>query len=286
MIPELGQMALVLALCMALAQSFFGLVGCTAGHRLLDDGSTPGSDRPIPVHRPGVPATGLFPAAQRFLGTIRRAELQHRASLDLQDRGRPGAPMRARCCCGPSILALVDPGSGRVQPESAAGVQFPGAGRDGHRQHRVPVIHAHDLRSVHAPAAGGAAGRRSQSDPPGPGHGRPSAHALHGLCGPLGGLRIRGGGPARRQDGFHLGALGAALDHRRLAVPDLRHHPRQLVVLLRTRLGRLVVLGSGRECLVHAMAGSHRTDPFPDRHREARHVQELDRACSPSPHSP
>ena len=42
-----------------------------------------------------------------------------------------------------------------------------------------------------------------------------------------------------------LGALVAALDHSRLDVSDLRHRARKLVGLLRTRLGRLVVLGSG-----------------------------------------
>ena len=46
--------------------------------------------------------------------------------------------------------------------------------------------------------------------------------------------------------------------HVRLDVPDHRHRARQLVGLLRTRLGRLVVLGSGRERLVHAVAGRHR----------------------------
>ena len=43
--------------------------------------------------------------------------------------------------------------------------------------------------------------------------------------------------------------------------------------LLRARLGRLVVLGSGRERLVHALAGGHRADPFARRHREARQLQ-------------
>ena len=40
--------------------------------------------------------------------------------------------------------------------------------------------------------------------------------------------------------------------------------------LLRARLGRLVVLGPGRERVVHAVAGRHRADPFAGRHREAR----------------
>ena len=58
-----------------------------------------------------------------------------------------------------------------------------------------------------------------------------------------------------------------------------RHRARQLVGVLRTRLGRLVVLGSGGERLVHAVAGRHRADPLARGHREARQLQELDRAA-------
>ena len=56
----------------------------------------------------------------------------------------------------------------------------------------------------------------------------------------------------------------------------------QLVGVLRTGLGRLVVLGPGRECVVHAVAGRHRAHSFTGGHREARAVQELPRCCSPS----
>ena len=43
--------------------------------------------------------------------------------------------------------------------------------------------------------------------------------------------------------------------------------------------GRLVVLGPGGERLVHAVACGHRTDPFACGHRKARPVQELDDAA-------
>ena len=62
-------------------------------------------------------------------------------------------------------------------------------------------------------------------------------------------------------------------------VPLGRHRARQLVGVLRARLGRLLVLGSGGERLVHALAGGHRADPFAGGHREARPVQELDAAA-------
>ena len=53
----------------------------------------------------------------------------------------------------------------------------------------------------------------------------------------------------------------------------LRHRARQLVGVLRAGLGRLVVLGSGRERVVHAVARRHRADPLARGHRKARHVQ-------------
>ena len=62
-------------------------------------------------------------------------------------------------------------------------------------------------------------------------------------------------------------------------VPHDRHRARQRVGVLRARLGRLVVLGSGRERVVHAVARRHRADPFAGRHREARHVPQLDGAA-------
>ena len=44
-------------------------------------------------------------------------------------------------------------------------------------------------------------------------------------------------------------------------------------------LGRLVVLGPGRERVVHAVAGRHRAPAFAGGDGEARHVQELDGAA-------
>ena len=57
---------------------------------------------------------------------------------------------------------------------------------------------------------------------------------------------------------------------------DRRHRDGLLVGLLHAGLGRLVVLGSGRERLVHAVAGRHRADPFVHRGGEARHAEILD----------
>ena len=51
---------------------------------------------------------------------------------------------------------------------------------------------------------------------------------------------------------------------------------RQLLGLLRARLGRLVVLGPGGERVVHALARRHRAPALGDRGGEARCAEELD----------
>jgi len=102
---------------------------------------------------------------------------------------------------------------------------------------------------------------------------------LHRLRGVLGGLRVRHRRDARGTPRSDLGQVDPALDHIRVAVSDHRHRARQLVGLLRTRLGRVVVLGPGRERLIHALAGGNGADPLAQRHGEARHLQELDLAA-------
>ena len=63
------------------------------------------------------------------------------------------------------------------------------------------------------------------------------------------------------------GNLDAAMDHRGLDLPDARHHAGFLVGVPRAGLGRLVVLGSGRKCLVHALAGGNGVDSLAGGHR-------------------
>ena len=121
--------------------------------------------------------------------------------------------------------------------------------------------------------------QRSQSDPAGPGARLPSAVPLHGLCRLLDRLFLRDRGADRRPHRCGLGALGAALDARRLDVPDDRHRDGLVVGLLRTRLGRLVVLGSGRERLLHAVARGNRAAAFGARHGKARGAQDLDHSA-------
>src|SRR5690606_9346213 len=73
-----------------------------------------------------------------------------------------------------------------------------------------------------------------------------------------------------------LGALVAALDADRLGILRRRYRTGLLVGVLRAWLGWLVVLGSGGERLVHALAGRHRSDSFAGRDGKTRRLQELD----------
>ena len=72
------------------------------------------------------------------------------------------------------------------------------------------------------------------------------------------------------------GRDGSALDPGVLVRADRRHRDGLLVGVLHAGLGRLVVLGPGRERLLHALAGRHRADPLVDRGGEARHAEILD----------
>ena len=104
--------------------------------------------------------------------------------------------------------------------------------------------------------------QRPQSPAPISRDGDPSAHALPGLRGLLGSLRLRARRahdalPRRKMDQDH-----ARLDHGHLALPHLRHLPRHALGLRRARLGRLLGLGPGRERQLHALAHRHRLSPL------------------------
>jgi hypothetical protein len=78
----------------------------------------------------------------------------------------------------------------------------------------------------------------------------------------VGALVTREVGPAFR-------ARDAALGAGRLDFPDMGITAGFLLGLLRTGLGRLVVLGSGRKRLADAVAGGDRAAPFGQRTRRA-----------------
>ena len=117
---------------------------------------------------------------------------------------------------------------------------------------------------------------RPQSDPAGPRPRHPSAAPLSRLCRLLDLVLLRrrraDRGPHRRR----LGALGAAVDAGRLDLPDARHRDGLVLGLLRARLGRLVVLGPGRERLADAVARRHRAVAFRAGDGKARGAEGLD----------
>ena len=82
-----------------------------------------------------------------------------------------------------------------------------------------------------------------------------------------------------RRSGRRLAALDTALDQCRLGLPDPGHRAGQLVGVLRTGLGRLVVLGSGRERQLHAVARGRGAAALAGDHREARQLPQLDPAA-------
>ncbi len=66
--------------------------------------------------------------------------------------------------------------------------------------------------------------------------------------------------------GQHLCAFYSSVDAGCVDLPDARHCARFRMGLLRTRLGRLVVLGSGRKRLVYAVAGGDCADALTGGH--------------------
>ena len=68
------------------------------------------------------------------------------------------------------------------------------------------------------------------------------------------------------------------MDDRRVGIPHGRHHAGELVGVQRAWLGRLVVLGPGRERLVHAVARRDRADSLAGGDGAARGIPRLDAA--------
>ena len=132
------------------------------------------------------------------------------------------------------------------------------------------------LEPVPAHSAGAVRGPRPQSDPSGSRARDPSAAALSRLCRLLDLVLVCDRGPDRRPHRCRLGALGAAVDACGLDVPDARHRHGLVLGLLRARLGRLLVLGSGRERLADAVDRRHGAAAFRRGDGEAQRAEGLD----------
>lgn len=94
----------------------------------------------------------------------------------------------------------------------------------------------------------------------------PSAAAVYGLCRFLGRLRVRYRGADERSPGQHFRPFFSSVDAGRVGFPDAGDRAGFGMGLLRTGLGRLVVLGSGGKRLVYAMAGGNRADALAGGH--------------------
>ena len=142
-----------------------------------------------------------------------------------------------------------------------------GAGGAGTRLLRLP---ASRLEPVRAADPGGGRGQGAQPLAPGPRPRLPSADALLRLCRPVGRVQPRRRGPADRRSRQPARPGDAAVGARRVDPADARHHRGQLLGLLRIGLGRLVVLGPGRERLADAVARGDRAAALDQRARRAR----------------
>ena len=214
----------------------------------------------------------------RHVGLLGRQCLREFAladAADLQVHQRLGQPRRLDAAVG------ADPGhirrAGRIVRRQSA-VDAEGQRAGGAVLDRVRLLSFHPVHLEPVPAARRSAGRgpRSQSDPAGFRSRGASADALSRLCRLLHRVLLCGRGPDRRPHRCGVGALGAAMDAAGLDVPDARHRDGLLLGLLRTRLGRLVVLGSGRERLADAVARRHRAVAFGGGHGKAEFAQGLD----------
>ena len=269
MTPELGQLALILALLLALTQSILPLIGAWRGNHAL-----------MAVARPAAAGQAVF-VAMAF-GILAWAFISFDFSVHyVATNSNLALPWYYRFAAvwgaheGSLLLWILilnvwTRGAGRVQPEAARGFAA-----------RVLGVMGLDQRSASSP---------SPSSPP----------IRSGGC-----CRCRGDGadlnPVLQDPGMtihppmlYMGYVGfsvafafsiAALLGGELEQAWVRWarpwtnvawafltwaSRRQLVGVRRARLGRLVVLGSGGERQLHAVAGRHGADPCAGGDREAR----------------
>ena len=233
--------------------------------------------RDRPAHRAGdrLRLPDLERRGGRLLGRQRGGELQQPDAAGLQDHRHLGEPRGLHPALVPDPRAVRRRGRGL---RSCAAIVAARPRDRGTRLHlgRLPAVRAHHLQPAGTRLA--AADRRPRHEPAaaGPGPRRASAGALRRLCRLRDPVRLRRRRTAGRSRRCRLGPLGTALDPGRMVPADRRHRARLLVGVLRTRLGRLLVLGPGGERLAAAVALRHRAAAFRHRGGEARGAEDLD----------
>ena len=275
MIPELGHYALVLALVMALAQASLPMVGAARGIRPWMQLAKPAALAQFAFVAFAFLALMLAFATSDFSVAIVTQHSHSEQPLIYKLTRHLGQSRGLAAAVGAHPHHLRRAGRA-VRREPAAAAEGAHAQHPGHDLGRVPAVHAADLEPVRAAQSGAGRGRRAQSAAAGSWLSHASPNALSRLCRLLDRVLVRGRCPDRRQGRRGLGALGAAVVPVVLVLPHRRRRARVLVGLQRAGLGRLVVLGPGGECLLHAVADRHRAAAFGAGGREARRAQELD----------
>ena len=279
MIAEAGHYALVLALALALIQSTVPIFGARWRDPAL-----------MNVARSTALAQFVFVAAS-FAALVTLHVTSDFSVVNVFENSHSLKPLIYKITGvwgnheGSMLLWVLDPGAVRrpgrgLRQQSAAVAARPCAGGAGLDRQRVLSVHPDHLEPVPAHRQSADRGPRPQSGAAGHRPRRASADALSRLCRLLDLVFLRDRRPDRGPDRRRLGALGAAVDAGGLDLPHARHRDGFVLGLLRARLGRLVVLGSGRERLADAVARRHRAVAFRGGDGKAQRAQGLDHpAC-------
>ncbi len=187
MIPELGHFALILALCLALAQGMLPLIGAQRGNLSLMALARPAAQGQFVFYRHFVSMSDLQLRRQRFLGALCRLEFQYGIAAGISHRGGMGRARRFVAVVGLHPQRL-DARRDGVQPQPAAGYGRARDRGDGLDQRRLSVVHARHLEPVRTPVPGRARRSRFESAAARSRLGVSSTDAVHGLCRLLGGL--------------------------------------------------------------------------------------------------
>ena len=223
-IVEIGHFALVLALARRHLPDGRAGLGRARARCAADGRGGPGGALPVRPARRRLPRAD---ARLRDVGLLRRQRC-HQLAFDeaaaLSHLGRVGEPRRLDGAVGADPRAVRCRGR-RFRAQPAADAEGQRAQRAGVDRGGVPALHPAHVQPVPAHRSAARRRQRPQSDPAGPGARLPSAVSLHGLCRLLDRLLVRHRGADRRAHRCRLGALGEAVDARRLDVPDASASP-------------------------------------------------------------
>ena len=207
MIPELGHLALILALCLAVAQSVFGIAG--AHWRRADW---------MGVARPAV--AGQFVFVALAFGCLAASFLANDFSVNyvaLNSNSALPAFYRVAAVWGAHegslllwilVLATLVARRGGAEPLLARHVHRARAGRTRPHQRRLHDLHTRNVQSVYAPAATRYGWQRPQSVAAGFRAHDPSTDSLHRLRRFRGRVRIRGAPRCSKAASISAGRAG------------------------------------------------------------------------------